>query len=93
MAAKVSDLDRMHELVTKAINLGLDADIEDQIVNPALINAAIKFLKDNEITKDIAEDDDLQTMRNKLVEAAEKRRQKAAGLANKVDELDDLAEG
>lgn len=75
MAAPKADLGTLHALVTKALTKGLELDMEEDIYNPALIGAATKFLKDNEITADIKTDDDLSAMRKKLVEASEAARQ------------------
>ena len=80
MAATKDKLGALHSKVAEALTKGIDADLEDDIVNPALIGAAIKFLKDNEITAEIKSDDDLSAMREKLIAAEEARKKKALAL-------------
>lgn len=80
MAAPKARLGELHRKVTEAYIAGIDADMEDDIFNPALLSGAAKFLKDNEITAEIKSDDDLSTMREKLVAAEEERKKKARGL-------------
>lgn len=79
MAAKKGELGALHRLVTEAYTKGIEMDMEEDIFNPSLLAGAVKFLKDNEITADIKEDDDLKTMRDKLIQAAEERRARNAG--------------
>lgn len=69
MAAHKSKLGELHELVAQAYAKGIELDLEEQIFNPALLSAAAKFLKDNEITAEIKSDDDLSALRDKLKQA------------------------
>ncbi len=77
MAAPKARLGELHRKVTEAYITGIDRDLEDEIFNPALLSGAAKFLKDNEITAEIKSDDDLSTMREKLVAAEVQRKEKA----------------
>jgi hypothetical protein len=75
MAAPKADLGALHALVTRALTEGLELDLRENIFNPALIGAATKFLKDNEITADVKSDDDLAGLRKKLMDAAAEKRE------------------
>lgn len=92
MAAKKSELGRLHQLVTQAFCEGIEKDIEDSVVNPALLSSAAKFLKDNEITADIKEEDDLKTLRQKMTEASEAARNKQGRLLYAVGSPDPVEE-
>ena len=74
MAAHQSKLGDLHELLARAYADGIQRDIEDDIFNPALLGAAAKFLKDNNITAEIQSNDDLGALRDKLKAAADARR-------------------
>lgn len=75
MAAHKSQLGELHALIATAYTKGIELDMGDDIYNPALLSAAAKFLKDNEITADIKSDDDLGALREKLKQAAEAKRE------------------
>lgn len=78
MAAHRSKLEKLHERVAEAYAKGIELDMDENIFNPALLSAAAKFLKDNEISADVKSDDDLGLLRSKLVDAA-KARAEASG--------------
>jgi len=88
MAAHKSELNKLHALVAKALSEGIERDLGDKFVNPALVGAAIKFLKDNEISADVKTDDDLSTLRTKLVAAAEARREAGQRILKAVGDED-----
>lgn len=75
MAAPKDKLGKLHELVTTAYTTAIESDMEVEVFNPALLSAAAKFLKDNEVTAEIKSDDDLGSLREKLRAAAEARAQ------------------
>jgi hypothetical protein len=80
MAAHKSKLGRLHELVAEAYTSAIEVDIEEKIFNPAMLAAAAKFLKDNEISAEVKSDDDLSALRNKLADAAKERRNAGAAI-------------
>lgn len=84
MAAHKSKLGALHELVTRAFSEGIELDLKDDIFNPALLSAASKFLKDNEISADVKADDDLAELRQKLVLAAQERREAGKNILRAV---------
>lgn len=90
MAAKKDDLGALHKLVAKAYKSGIEVDMEDGIYNPALLSAAAKFLKDNEITAEIKSDDDLASLRDKLRQNAEDARSKGRQLLSVANGLQDF---
>jgi hypothetical protein len=48
--ASLDSLNHLHDLVAKELAMGLD--------DPKILSAAIKFLKDNDITADLMSDED-----------------------------------
>jgi uncharacterized protein YggE len=75
MASSRKDLEELHALITKSFKTRITADLEDNIpTDAATLSGAVKFLKDNAVTADPANTDDLTELRDKLTEAAKKRR-------------------
>lgn len=75
MASSRKDLEELHSLITKSFTSRITADLEDNIpTDAATLSGAVKFLKDNAVTADPASQDDLTELRDKLTEAAKKRR-------------------
>lgn len=73
--ATLSELQELHKLVAKSLSQRIELDINDQIpTDAATLGAAIKFLKDNAVTADPADSDDLSKLRDKLTEQAKMRR-------------------
>lgn len=71
----VGELNELHALIAKSLKNRIVQDIDDNIpTDAATLGAAIKFLKDNNVTADPADSDDLAELRNKLKEQAAQRR-------------------
>lgn len=80
-AATLGELQELHRLVTQSFKVRLEEDLKDNIpTDAATLGAAIKFLKDNEVTSDPADKDDLNEMRAKLAEQAKNRRVKVGNV-------------
>lgn len=74
-AATMADLSELHALITRSFKVRLEQDIEDNIpTDAATLGALTKFLKDNAVTADPADSDDLSALRDKLKEQAQNRR-------------------
>lgn len=72
----LGDLEELHKLVTRSYKERIEKDLEEGFpTDAATLSGAVKFLKDNAITADPADADDLKKMRDNLKELAEKRRQ------------------
>ncbi len=81
-AASLADLQDLHSLITRSLNQRISQDMEDGLpTDAATLGAAIKFLKDNNVSADPADADDLSALRDKLKQQAEQRR---AGRSNVV---------
>lgn len=76
MASSRKELEELHKLLTKSLTGRIQQDINDNLpTDAATLSAAIKFLKDNEVTADPADKEDLLGLRGNLVEIARKRRE------------------
>lgn len=83
MAATMQELNDLHSLIAKSFIQRIELDNKDNIpTDAATLGAAIKFLKDNAVSADPADADDLSDLRKKLTVAAENRRK---GVANKLE--------
>ena len=81
-AASLADLQELHSLIARSLNQRITQDIEDGLpTDAATLGAAIKFLKDNNVSADPADADDLSALRDKLKQQAEQRR---AGRSNVI---------
>ena len=81
-AASLADLQELHSLIARSLNQRITQDMEDGLpTDAATLGAAIKFLKDNNVSADPADADDLSALRDKLKHQAEQRR---AGRSNVV---------
>ena len=81
-AASLADLQDLHALIARSLNQRITQDMEDGLpTDAATLGAAIKFLKDNNVSADPADADDLSALRDKLKQQAEQRR---AGRSNVV---------
>ena len=81
-AASLADLKELHSLIARSLNQRITQDMEDGLpTDAATLGAAIKFLKDNNVSADPADADDLSALRDKLKQQAEQRR---AGRSNVV---------
>lgn len=74
-AATLGELQELHRLIAQSLNKRISQDIDDNIpTDAATLGAAIKFLKDNAVTADPADSDDLSKLRDKLADQAKRRR-------------------
>jgi hypothetical protein len=81
-AASIADLQELHALIARSLNQRITLDMENGLpTDAATLGAAIKFLKDNNVSADPADADDLSALRDKLKQQAEQRR---AGRSNVV---------
>lgn len=84
-ATPLADLQELHRLVAQSLNQRITLDLQDSIpTDAATLGAAIKFLKDNAVTADPADQDDLSDLRNKLKEQAAQRRNKGKAVVELV---------
>ena len=80
-ATSVGELNELHTLIAKSLKQRIEQDIEDNIpTDAATLGAAIKFLKDNNVTADPADADDLSQLRDKLKEQSAQRRRKVGNV-------------
>lgn len=80
-AATLGELQELHKLVARSLNQRITQDIDDNIpTDAATLGVAIKFLKDNAVTSDISDQDDLGDLRDKLAAQAKARREKASNV-------------
>ena len=80
-ATPLAELQELHRLVAKSLNQRITQDIDDNIpTDAATLGAAIKFLKDNAVTADPADSDDLKGLRDKLTEQAKARRERGSNV-------------
>ena len=76
-AATLGELQELHKLVAQSLSARIELDMADNIpTDAATLGAAIKFLKDNSVTADPADADDLSALRDKLKDQAAARRKK-----------------
>ncbi len=82
-AASLADLQDLHSLIARSLNQRISQDMEDGLpTDAATLGAAIKFLKDNNVSADPADADDLSALRDKLKQQAEQAEQRRAGRSN-----------
>lgn len=80
MAATLRELQELHKLVAKSMTERVRQDLEDGVpTDAATLGAITKFLKDNNVSADPADKEDLNTLRDNFIElrkAREERRRK-----------------
>lgn len=77
MAASTEDMQNLHKIVVASITTRIVQDMEDNLpTDAATLGAAIKMLKDNNITADPADKEDLAGLRDALTKQREARRAK-----------------
>lgn len=80
-AATLGELQELHRLIARSLNQRIEQDIADNIpTDAATLGAAIKFLKDNSVTADPADADDLGALRDKLAKQAKERRERGSNV-------------
>lgn len=74
-AATLSELQDLHRLVAQSLSERIEQDMLDKLpTDAATLGAAIKFLKDNNVSADPSDADDLTALRTKLQEQQAQRR-------------------
>ena len=74
MAATQKELQELHRMVAKSLSTRISQDIEDMLpTDAATLGAAIKFLKDNNVSADPADAEDLTGLREKLTQQVQER--------------------
>lgn len=77
-AAPLTELQELHGLIAKSLSKRITEDMDDGIpTDAATLGAAIKFLKDNNVTADPADAENLGDLRDKLIEQSKQRKSKA----------------
>lgn len=75
MAATLKELQELHRMVAKSLTTRIGQDMEDQLpTDAATLGAAIKFLKDNNVSADPADAEDLTDLREKLTQQMQDRK-------------------
>lgn len=93
-AATLGELQELHKLVAKSLKTRIELDMEDDIpTDAATLGAAIKFLKDNAVTADPADADDLHALRDKLKEQSNQRRKRVGNVVALATSDLDVMEG
>lgn len=85
-ASSKTELEELHRLITQSYKTRIEMDLRDEIpTDAATLSGAAKFLKDNEITADPADKEDLAALQKQLKAAAEARRIKNGKLLSAVE--------
>jgi len=93
-ASTIAELNDLHRLVAKSLNDRITADLKDEIpTDAATLGVAIKFLKDNAVTADPADQDDLADLREKLKEQSKSRRVRVGNVVALAQADLDVMEG
>lgn len=92
MASSREIMEALHTKVADSLTKRIEDDMNDNIpTDAATLSAAIKFLKDNDITSDPADKEDLNGLRDKLTEQRKQRKGNILQLA-KADMMN-IAQG
>lgn len=84
-AATIGELEELHQLVTRSYTERIQQDLDDGLpTDAATLSGAAKFLKDNAITADPADQDDLAALRESLKRQAEERRKRGQSVVDLV---------
>jgi hypothetical protein len=79
--ATVGDLELLQKLMVKALTRRVEEDMDDNIpTDAATLGVIAKLLKDNSITADPADADDLAQLREKLTAQSAARRRTASSV-------------
>ncbi len=80
-AASKGDLEVLHRLIAQSLTQRIQLDMQDKIpTDAATLGAAIKFLKDNNVSADPADSDDLANLRDALTKQREARKNRASNV-------------
>lgn len=96
--ASASELNDLHAAVAKSLRERIEQDMKDLVpTDAATLGAAIKFLKDNNISADPENSEDLTILRNDLTEQArqrdKERAEKRAGVLKLIKKDGDVMTG
>lgn len=81
MAATLKELQDLHRLVVRSLATTIQLNTDENLpTDAATLGAAIKMLKDNNVTADPADADDLEFLRKQLTEAGKARKDKLSGV-------------
>lgn len=87
MASSRKDLEELHSLIARSFKARIEADMDDEIpTDAATLSAAVKFLKDNAVTADPADQDDLSELRDRMTAAAQTRKKRVGNVLALVSE-------
>lgn len=93
-SATLGELQELHKIVAKSLTQRITLDLADDIpTDAATLGAAIKFLKDNAVTADPADADDLHALRDKLKEQSIQRRKRVGNVVALATSDLDVMEG
>lgn len=93
-ASSLAELNELHALVTRSYKERITQDLNDNIpTDAATLAGAVKFLKDNAVTADPADNDELSALRDKLKEAAQARKNNRMGNVIALADMDMQATG
>lgn len=85
MAASIGELHELHRMITKSMTERIRQDLEDNVpTDAATLGAITKFLKDNNVSADPADKEDLKGLQNdfmRLRQEREARKKKQLELA------------
>ena len=85
--ATLGELQELHRIVAQSLNKRIAQDMVDDIpTDAATLGAAIKFLKDNSVSADPADAEDLNGLREKLRKQAEDRNARRGNVLSLVKE-------
>lgn len=77
MAATLKELQELHKMIAKSLTQRISQDIEDSLpTDAATLGAAIKFLKDNNVSADPADSGDLSDLKDQLIKQQEERKKR-----------------
>lgn len=92
-AASIGRLQELHAKLTKAYCDILDQNEEDKIpTDAATLSSIAKFLKDNNVSADPADKDDLNDLRERLKQQAQARRESGKNILSLVSEDEKVME-
>lgn len=78
MAASRKELEELHRMIAASFTQRIKQDNEDGIpTDAATLSSAVKFLKDNNVSADPAEQDDLNELQSLLAQKARERRERS----------------
>lgn len=77
MAATLKELQELHKMIAKSLTQRISQDMEDSLpTDAATLGAAIKFLKDNNVSADPADSEDLSDLKDQLTKQQEERKKR-----------------